>query len=51
MSNYEHPLYLNEVEAEELQGILAAYCATEDGREVYHGLDAVREQLDRILNG
>lgn len=51
MGNYEHPVYLNEVEAEELQGILAAYCSDEDGHEHYHGLDHIREQLDRILNG
>lgn len=51
MGNYEQPLYLTEVEAEELMGVVAAYCADEDGHERPNGLAAVVEQLDRILHG
>jgi len=51
MGNYEHPVYLNEVEAEELFGVLSAYCSDEDGHEHYQGFRHLLEQLDRILNG
>ena len=50
MSNYEQPLYLTELEAEELAGVVAAYCSDEDGHEHDHGLASVIEQLDRILH-
>jgi len=50
MSNYEHPIYLTEVEAEMLLGLLAADSATEDGRELHQHWSGVIEQLDRILN-
>lgn len=50
MSNYEHPLYITEVEAEELLGVVAAYCSDEDGHEYDHGLASVIAQLDRILH-
>lgn len=47
MSNYESPIYLTDVEAEELLGVVAAYAADEHGRERPHGLHAVMDQLYR----
>ena len=49
MSNYEHPVYITDVEAEELFGLLAADSATEDGREVHQEWAALLSQLERIL--
>lgn len=50
MSNYEHPLYMTEVEAEELFGVIAAYASYEDGSErPGTGLHGLLSQLDRIL--
>jgi hypothetical protein len=49
MSDYHHPLYLTEVEAEELLGVVAAYASDEGGREQQHGLDYVLGQLYGIL--
>lgn len=51
MSNYEHPVYITEVEAEMLMGMLAADSATEDGREIHQEWNSLMSQLDRILNG
>jgi len=51
MGSYEHPVYLNEVEAEELYGLLAAYSSDEDGHEQHHGFDHLLEQLARIIAG
>lgn len=50
MSNYEHPVYINEVEAEMLMGILAADSATEEGVELHQEWAPIMEQLDRILH-
>jgi hypothetical protein len=50
MSNYQHPVYLTEVEAEMLLGLLAADAATEDGHELHRHWNGIIEQLDRILN-
>jgi len=51
MSNYEHPVYVNEVEAEMLMGLLCADESTEDGKQVHNQWAYIIEQLDRILNG
>jgi hypothetical protein len=51
MGTYEHPVYMNEVEAEMLLGLLAADAATEDGRELHQDWDHIIEQLGRIVNG
>jgi hypothetical protein len=51
MSDYESPIYLTDVEAEELFGVIAAYASDEDGHERPHGLRSVIEQLDRQLWG
>lgn len=50
MSNYEHPVYLTEFEAEMLLGLLAADSATEDGRELHQDWANIIGQLDRILH-
>ena len=50
MSNYEHPVYLNEVEAEMLYGLLAADSATEEGNELHQHWDHIIDQLDHILH-
>lgn len=47
MTDYESPIYLTDVEAEELLGVIAAYAADENGRERPHGLHAVMDQLYR----
>ena len=51
MSDYEHPVYMNEVEAEMLRGLLAADAADGDGHELHQDWDHIIEQLDRILHG
>lgn len=51
MGSYEFPVYVNEVEAEMLLGLLAADAATEDGREVHQEWDHIMGQLSRIVNG
>lgn len=47
MTDYESPIYLTDVEAEELLGVIAAYAADEHGRERPHGLHGVMDQLYR----
>jgi hypothetical protein len=49
MSNYEHPVYLTDVEAEMLRGLLAADAATEDGHEIHPHWNSIIDQLNRIL--
>ena len=49
MGNYEHPVYMNEVEAEMLIGLLCADAATEEGNELHQHWNHIIEQLDRIL--
>jgi len=49
MSDYHHPVYITDVEAEELLGVIAAYAADEDGHEQQHGLDYVLGQLYALL--
>jgi len=51
VGSYEFPVYVNEVEAEMLLGLLAADAATEDGREVHQEWDQIMGQLSRIVNG
>lgn len=51
MSDYEHPVYMSEVEAEMLLGMLAADAADEDGNELHQDWDNIIEQLNRILHG
>jgi hypothetical protein len=51
MGNYEHPVYLNELEAEVLFGLLAENSADENGREQHQYWNNIMGQLERILNG
>lgn len=51
MSNYEHPVYMNEMEAEMLLGLLACDSADEDGHEQHQEWTNIMTQLYRILNG
>lgn len=51
MGNYEHPVFMSEVEAEMLMGLLAADAADEDGHERHQEWNHIIEQLDRILHG
>lgn len=50
MTDYEWPLYLTDVETEELHGVVAAYCATPDGHDLDTGLGRVLSALaDRMM--
>lgn len=49
MSDYEHPVYITDAEAEQLFGLLAADSATEDGNELHQDWAALLSQLERIL--
>jgi len=49
MTDYQTPVYLTDVEAEMLRGLLAADSATEEGHEIHQLWNPIIDQLDRIL--
>jgi len=48
--DYEHAVYMSDVEAEMLLGLLAADSATEDGKELHAHWDYIIQQLNHLLN-